>query len=354
MSLFEDLATDSGRGPHRHRHLRRAVIGLLVCCALLALVPAGAVLYLEHRLSGNVERIPGVFDGLEDRPSRPSGDAVNVLVLGTDRRSDVPTTGTSARAATWIPGAQRSDTLMILHIDSDRRGASLISIPRDTWVNVPGHGMNKINAAFSLAGPSLAIATVETLTGVRIDHLAVVDWSGFEALIDSVGGITVTVPDTVTDSVRGITWTAGQHRLDGRQALDYVAQRHGLPLGDLDRVERQQVVLRTLMQDALHQEMRKDPRLLYDFLDTVSRHLSVDSDWSTREMVALVASMRDFRSAGLVYLTMPVARFGIESGQSVVYADRRPSRGLWGAVIADEVDSWAAAHQRRLTPSVVG
>jgi LCP family protein required for cell wall assembly len=218
---------------------------------------------------------------------------------------------------------------------------------------VPGHGLNKVNAAFSFGRPSLTVATVELLTSVRIDHLAVIDWSGFEALIDAVGGITVTVPDTVTDSARDVTWAAGPHRLDGKQALAYVGQRYGLPRGDLDRVARQQVVLRTLMQDALHQEMRKDPRMLYGFLDTVSQHLSVDSDWSTKEMIALVASLRAFRSASLIYLTMPVAGFGTESGQSVVYAAPRSSRGLWGAVIADEVESWAASHQRRLTPSVV-
>jgi LCP family protein required for cell wall assembly len=347
--------------PHDEAHtdthnVRKAVIGLLVCLLLLALVPVGMLAYLEHRLSASVTRIPGVFDGLTDRPSRPSGpagDAVNILVVGTDRRSDVPTTGSDARAASWIPGAQRSDALMILHISADRRSAAVVSIPRDTWVTIPGHGMNKINAAFSFAGPSLTIATVELLTSVRIDHLAVIDWSGFESLIDAVGGITVTVPDTVRDSVRDITWTAGEHRLNGAQALDYVAQRHGLPLGDLNRIERQQVVLRTLMQNALHQEMRKDPRMLYNFLDTISQHLSVDSEWSTKDMVALVVSMRSFKTADLTYLTMPVAGFGAEGGQSVVYAARRPARGLWGAVIGDEVDAWAAEHQRRLTPYTV-
>ena len=120
---------------------------------------------------------------------------------------------------------------------------------------------------------------------MRIDHLAVIDWSGFEALIDAVGGIDVTVPETVTDSARDVTWTAGVHLLDGKQALAYVGQRYGLPHGDLDRVARQQVVLRTLMQDALHQEMRKDPRMLYDFLDTVTKHLSIDSDWSTKDLL---------------------------------------------------------------------
>lgn len=339
-----------------HHGVRNALIGLLVCFALLALVPAGVILYVEHRLSGNIDRIPGVFDGLEDRPSKPTGaagDAVNVLVVGTDRRSDVPTTGSDAGAASWIPGAQRSDALMILHISADRRSASIISIPRDTWVVVPGYGMNKINAAFSFAGPSLAIQTVELATGVRIDHLAVIDWSGFEALIDSVGGITVTVPETVTDSVHDVTWTVGEHHLNGEQALDYVAQRHGLPLGDLDRVRRQQVVLRTLMQSALHQEMRKDPRMLFDFLDTVSKHLSVDSGWSTKDITSLLVSMRSFRTVDLTYLTMPVAGFGTEAGQSVVYVDRRLSHSLWGAVITDDLDAWTATHQDRLTPHVV-
>jgi LCP family protein required for cell wall assembly len=357
MSLLEDLGGQVETAPpRRRRRLLHALVGALVCLTLLAMVPVGVAIWLEHRLSSNVDRIPGVFDGLTDRPARasgPAGDAVNILVVGTDRRSDVPTTGSDARAASWIPGAQRSDALMILHIAADRRSASVVSIPRDTWVNVPGYGMQKINAAFSYSGPSLAIATVEQLTSVRIDHLAVVDWAGFEALVDTVGGIDVTIPATVADSARGVVWRAGLHHLDGAAALDYVGQRYGLPNGDLDRVARQQVVLRTLMQDSLHQEMRKDPRQLYDFLDTVTRHLSVDDDWSTRDMLALVVSMRSFRSSALTYLTMPVAGFGTEGGQSVVYADRRAARRLWSAVITDEVDDWAVRHQARLTPAVV-
>jgi LCP family protein required for cell wall assembly len=356
MTLLQDLGGEVEEAPPRRRRLTRAVIGVLVCLTVLAMVPLGAALYLEHRLSSNVSRIPGVFDGLTDRPARPSGpagDAVNILVIGTDRRSDVPTTGTDARASSWIPGAQRSDALMILHIDADRQSASIVSIPRDTWVNVPGYGMNKINAAFSFSGPSLAIQTVEYLTDVRIDHLAVIDWSGFEALIDSVGGIDVTVPETVVDSARDVTWTAGPHHLDGAAALDYVGQRYGLPNGDLDRVARQQVVLRTLMEQSLHQEMRKNPRMLYDFLDTVTQHLSIDDDWSTRDMLKLAVSMRSFRSSTLTYLTMPVAGFGTERGQSVVYADRQAARGLWGALIGDEVAEWASGHPSRLTPAVV-
>ncbi len=120
---------------------------------------------------------------------------------------------------------------MILHVNADRDGASLVSIPRDSWVDVPGYGYNKINAAFSLAGPSLAIETVENLTGVRIDHLAVVDWAGFQSLIDTVGGVTVTVPRTIEDPHNHVVWTKGRQTLNGDQALLYVPPALRAPHG---------------------------------------------------------------------------------------------------------------------------
>ena len=335
--------------PARTRHpVRKALIGLLVCVALLCAIVAGGIFYLQYHLTSQIDRIDGVFSGLEHRPSVPThgdaAEAVNLLVMGTDRRSEVGTTGSDAKAPEWVPGAQRTDTLMIVHIDGDRRGASVISLPRDLWVNVPGHGMDKINAAFSYAGPSLAVRTVEDLTGVRINHLAVVDWEGFRQLTDAVGGVTVNVPKTVTDSARGITWTAGEHTLDGQQALDYVGQRYGLPGGDLDRVRRQQNFLRLLMQDSLHQEMRKHPKMVYDFLGTVTRHLSVDSGWSTTDMADLAFSLRSLHTADVHYLTVPVYGLGREGDQSVVYVDYRKSRQLWHAVRLDRIGSWVQRH----------
>ena len=318
---------------------------------------AGAgVLWLQHHLTSNIKRVDDVFTGLPhrpDRPAGPAGHAVNILVLGTDRRSAVPTTGSEARAAEWLPGEQRSDTIMVVHIDADRRGVSVISIPRDSWVQVPGYGSAKINAAFSFAGPSLAVATVEELTGLRIDHLAVIDWAGFMDLTDAAGGVTVTVPRTVTDSARGITWTAGEHTLDGEKALAYVGERYGLPGGDLDRVRRQQSFLRLLMQDSLHTKMRKDPKMVYDFLDTVTRHLTVDSGWSTRDMARLAMSLRNLRSADIRYLTVPVAGLGWAGDQSIVRLDRRQDARLWGAVREDRVAGWLERHPEVETPAIV-
>jgi LCP family protein required for cell wall assembly len=352
----------TGRRSRRSRRKRRSplvkvVLWLLVCLFVLGAVPVGAVLYVGWHLDHNVHRIPGAFDGLTNRPAKPTtgsaAHAVNILLLGTDRRSDVPTTGDDAAAPAWVPGAQRSDTIMIVHISGDRQTASVISIPRDSWVPIPGHGYGKINAAFSYGGPSLAVETVEQLTGVRIDHLAVIDWDGFIALTDAVGGVDVDVPTTVYDSARNITWTAGRHHLDGAQALNYVGQRYGLPGGDLDRVARQQAFLRSLMQTALHQKMRKDPKMLYDFLDTVTQHLSVDSGWSISSMAKLVASLRDLRSANIGYLTAPVAGFGQEGDQSVVDLAQKADRQLWQAVSEDRMQQWSAIHWADLTPDVV-
>jgi LCP family protein required for cell wall assembly len=334
------------------RTVRKALLGLLACMLSLLLAAAAFLLYVQHHLSSQVDRIDGVFEGLHDRPARSTGraaDALNILLLGTDRRSDVPTTGSGAQSPSWIPGEQRSDAIMLLHIDADRRGASVISIPRDSWVDVPGHGSNKINAAFSLAGPSLAIQTVEQLTGVHIDHLAVIDWNGFRELTDSVGGVWVDVPRTVHDSARDITWTAGSHLLDGDQALAYVGQRYGLPGGDLDRVKRQQAYLRSLMEASLHTQMRSDPRMVYDFLDVVTRNLSVDSEWSSSSMTRLAFSLRSMRSASIGYLTAPVKGLGMEGAQSVVHLDRAAGAGLWAAVRADTLDEWEAEHADDLT-----
>lgn len=344
--------------PERRRRsrVRKALIGLVACAATLALIGGAGILYLEHRLTSHIGRVHGVFTGLEHRPPRPTGaaaDAVNILLLGTDRRSDVPTTGRDAEAPDWLPGQQRSDTIMLVHIDADRRGVSVTSIPRDSWVQVPGYGQAKINAAFSYAGPSLAVATVEQLTGVRIDHLAVVDWDGFKALTDAVGGIDVTVPRTVTDSARNVTWTAGQHHLDGEEALNYVGQRYGLPGGDLDRVKRQQGFLRLLLQASLHTRMRKDPRMVYDFLDTVTQHLSVDAGWSTKDMAGLALSLKDLRSADIRYLTVPVAGLGWVGDQSIVRLATKVDSSLWSAIRQDRVDAWLQRHPSVETPPVV-
>jgi LCP family protein required for cell wall assembly len=324
----------------------RIMVGLLIVLLLATASGIVALLSVQSHLAGQVERIDGVFDGLKNRPAKPSGGpaakAMNILVMGTDRRSEEATTGSDATAAEWVPGAQRTDTIMVLHVDGDREGASLVSIPRDSWVDVPGYGMNKINAAFSLAGPSLAIETVEKLTGVRIDHLAVVDWAGYQSLIDTVGGVAVTVPRTIEDPHNHVVWTKGRQTLNGAQALLYVRQRYGLPMGDIDRVKRQQAVVRGLLRSSMSTLRSASPVAIYDLLDTLTQKFSVDSGWEFGDMRQLVMDLRGMKAADMSFVTAPVESFGMEGAQSVVHLDAAENAALWDAIREDKVARWAA------------
>jgi LCP family protein required for cell wall assembly len=338
------LSSESDPAPRRPRAMRRALIGLLVCVTVLGLALVGMLFHVQSRLSGQLDRIDNVFTGLADRPARSTsgtaGDALNILVMGTDRRSEAATTGSEATAAEWVPGAQRTDTIMILHVDGDREGASLISIPRDAWVNVPGYGENKINAAFSFAGPALAVQTIEDYTGVRIDHLAVIDWTGFETLTDAAGGVTVTVPRTIEDTRHHVVWTKGEQRLDGSQALLYVRQRYGLPHGDFDRIRRQQAFLRSLMHSSITTLRGSNPKTAYDLLDATTKSISVDEGWSFDAMRDLTVDLRGISSRDVDFITAPVRGLGREGDQSVVYLDRAANRDLWSDVFDDRVDRW--------------
>jgi LCP family protein required for cell wall assembly len=335
-----------GGGNDERRRDLMALIGLLCCAALIAGLVSATMAWAQSQLP-EVRRTEPAFTGLENRPARATGEAaeaLNILLLGTDRRSDVPTTGEAAEAEAWVAGEQRTDTMMLVHVAADRRSAQVVSLPRDAWVPVPGHGPAKINAAYSLGGLPLAVETVEALTQVRIDHVAVVDWAGFSSLVDLAGGVQVRVPETVVDSIRGLTWTAGENLLSGEEALAYVGQRYGLPDGDLDRVRRQQVVLRTLMQDSLHAEMRRHPDQVRAFVGEVLEHVAIDETWSLSGILAFCASLRDLRSADIRYLTVPVAGLGHEGDQSVVHLDPGLGTRLWTAVRDDRAGAWLDRH----------
>ncbi|NGN93011.1 LCP family protein [Nocardioides sp. KC13] len=346
----------SGETPVRGwRRARKPLIGLLVCVLLLCAAGLTGALWLRAKVEGNIQRLPDTFAGLTDRPAKPTSgsaaDAVNILVLGTDTRSDAPTTG--AEAPGWEPGQARSDTMLLVHLDCDRRSASVISIPRDAWVDIPGHGKGKVNWAYSFGGPNLTVETVEQMTDVRIDHLAVIDWDGFKALTDAVGGVDIDIPKTVYDSARGVRWEAGRHHLDGEQALLYVRQRYGLQDGDLDRVARQQAFLRTLLKQTLNQELRKNPDQVLDLLELFSKHASVDDDWSTTQMARLAASLRNLRTDDISYLTVPTDGTGMVGDQSVVRLDPSRDRDLWRAVREDRVADWVDENEDLMTPDVV-
>ena len=315
--------------PRWRRVLRSLTIVTSIVVAVAVVAALGTGLWLQDKLGGQVDHLPSAMPA-GDRPAESAGDSMNILLMGSDKRVDGSVAG------------QRSDTMMVVHVPSNREGIGVIGIPRDSWVQVPGHGPAKINAAFAWGGPALAVETVENLTDVRIDHVAVIDWEGFKALTDALGGVEITVPNTVTDGYSGRTWRAGTQRMDGATALDYVRQRAGLAGGDFDRIKRQQNFLRALMAQTLSTGTFANPVRLYGALDAVTKNLAVDEDWCTGELRDFAWSLRSIRGSDVAFTTVPVKGTGMEGEQSVVYLDRQAGEDLWQAVREDSVADWVA------------
>jgi len=325
----------------------KALVCLLALTGILVSLVGGWAVYLNDQIA-SVPRI-GLHLNDADRPDRPAdtdGDAVNILLAGTDRgNSDAPSVGEMVEAGTWDPGTYRTDTIIVLHISADGEHASLISIPRDSWVDVPGYGMNKINAAFSFGGPSLYVRTIEDFTGLRMDHLAILDWEGFRDLTTALGGVEIFVPKTVVDPGPGIVWEEGAHVLKGETALRYVRQRRGLPEGDFDRIKRQQNLIRAMMKGLKSGGTLKNPLTFSDALDAITKNMVVDDDFSTAEMRSLARHMQELKGQDITFVTIPVKGLDTIDGQSVVLVDDRDVRGLFGAVLADELEQYVEIHE---------
>lgn len=309
---------------------------MLVLATGLGVAAAGLVFSVVDRYAGNVERIEGVFDGLDEssRPDpMPTADGatgpLTFLLVGSDSRL--------VAAAGQLPDA-RSDVLMLLRLSADRGNVQVISIPRDSWVMVPGHGMAKINAAYAWGGPALLIETVEALTDIRIDHFGAIDFTGFQTIIDAVGGIDVEVAQT-TDS-RGVTFTAGTNHLNGAEALIYARQRYDLPRGDLDRVQRHQQVLRAVLIELREHDFFGDLDASDELFLALTSSLRVDDELSNLDLVDLLLGLRNIDGPDVGFLTAPVLGLGREGAQSVVYLNIARSAQLWSYLAADQL----AAH----------
>jgi LCP family protein required for cell wall assembly len=319
---------------------------------MLAGSVAGAYL-ITNQLAGHVGRIPHVFQGLskDSRPVMPVATrrSMTILVAGSDIRSTTQTTG-AGRATSFQPGEQRSDVLMLVHITADRKQASFISIPRDSWVDVPGHGTMKINAALSLGGPSLMIETVEHLTHVLINHYAVIDFTGFENLVQALGGVDVQVAQPTSSA--GVNFRQGLNDLSPASALAYVRQRDGLPLGDLSRIQRQQNLIRAILFRAASAAVLTNPIEMYRLIDTFTQALSVDSTFSNAAMRTLALQLSRLRGSNVAFLTAPWKGLSWRNQQSVVLLNSGECATLWQAIRNDSVAAWAARHPGAVTPSV--
>ena len=332
-----------GRSPLRtgrpRRRWRRIAAVAAVVLAVGAVLGAGGLLWYAHELDNNMRRTDA-FQGLDpqQRPASSIEGTFNALILGSDSRDPDGTAG-----------PYRADTIILLHVPSDRSRAYLISIPRDLWVYIPptpdgsqGGFEDKINSATAYGGVPLMVQTVENYTGVRVDHVILVDFAGFVEVTDALGGVEMTIEQTITSIHKPYrTFEAGRRTLGGEEALDYIRQRMQFPDGDFTRMRHQQQFLRALMDKATSTGTLTNPARLNAFLQTVTRALTVDEGLS---LIDAALTFRNLRSDDLVFLTSPHAGIGMAGGQSVVFSDDERAAELYEAVRQERVAQWLEAN----------
>lgn len=312
------------------------------CTAGIVLLAFGALGYVYLKLDGNLRGVDinALLGG--DRPADVDNGSMDILVLGSDSRS-----GANQKAGGGTDdGTARSDTAMIFHLHHGHRSASVVSIPRDTLIDrppcrkpdgspAPAASDVMFNEAYAVGGPACAIKTVETMSGIRMDHYVEIDFTGFQHLVDGLGGVPITTTKDIADHDSHLRLKAGTHVLDGRQALGLVRTRHGVGDGsDLGRVRLQQAFLRALAERVDSLGLLTSPAKLYDIADTATSSLTTDTELaSVRALVGLAESMKDLGPERIAMVTMPV-RYDVDDPNRVVPYPSK-DRQVWAALRAD-------------------
>ncbi len=318
----------------RSRKLKVLLISLIVVVALGAGGLLAVGLYV-HSVESRIEKVEA-FDDVPavSRPEKVAKNALNFLILGSDTRDPEST------------GGSRSDTIIVAHITQDHSSAQLISIPRDTWVHIPkskdgrhGDTKAKINAAFSWGGIPLVVQTVEEYTGVRIDHVAIVDFSGFKDIVDALGGVEIDVQEgfTSTHSLNADhkrVFQQGRQTMDGAAALDYARERYAFKDGDFARIRHQQQVIKAILDKAASGDVLTNPGKLNDFLKSTANAVAVDN---TLNLFSTASDLRHLRSGNLTFMTNPTKGTGMVGSESVVFDDPGKAKVLYEAVRKDNV-----------------
>lgn len=310
-------------GPPRRRWPRRILIALNIFVAFSLVGAAASYGYLKYRL-GQIPKldIPGLRNDGNDDPDKP----MNVLLVGSDSRKNISKTEAKAFGTEKQVGGERSDAMIILHVDPDAEKASLLSIPRDLFVPIAGTGRSdKINAAFE-GGPERLIATIKGALGIEIDHYVEVDFNGFRGVVNSIGGVKVYFPSPARDSVTGLNIrTAGCVELDGDTSLKFVRSRNYTyyesgkwrtdPTADLGRIDRQQDFVRRVMHKAIR--VGKNPATLNALIGNAVKNVSFDEAFSTKDMLRLAKRFRSLEPDRVDMLDIPTYQTR-ERGQSVL------------------------------------
>ena len=322
-----DPGDGRGRAPkvgRPRRWGRRIGVTLLV----LLVVLVGLAVWVDSRLNR--------VDALTDYDGRPAATpGADWLIVGSDSRQDL-NEARRRELGTGQAAGRRADTMMLLHIPRGGGKPVLISLPRDSYVPIPGRGRNKLNAAYAFGGPTLLARTVEEVTGIRLDRYMEVGFDGFASVVDAVGGVQICPDRAMRDPMAGLNVKAGCQVVGSRQALAYVRTRAG-GRGDLDRVERQQEFLGSLIDKATSPAVLLNPFRSVPLLLRGTEAVAVDQNAHVWNLIRFPFAMRDIAGGGGVATTVPVAGTATVSGAgSVVQWDRERALALFEALQRDQ------------------
>ncbi|MEV5779885.1 LCP family protein [Streptomyces sp. NPDC052287] len=340
-------AKGSRRKPRGTR--RKALLITAWTAAGIVVLGGTGVGILYFKLNDNLKTVD-INQALgSDRPLKADNGSENILVLGSDTRSG----GNEKLGGGVDDGSARSDTAMVVHIYQGHKKASVVSIPRDTLVRRPSCTDAKgvthdaatgvmFNSAYSTGGATCAVKTVESLSGIRMDHYVEVDFSGFQKLIDDLGGVSVTTTKDINDPDSHLNLTAGPHTLDGRQALGLVRTRHGVGDGsDLGRIQLQQAFIKALVDQVKHLGVLTSPAKLYQLADTATKTVTTDSDiGSVKDLASFADGLKGIGSSHMNMVTMPVQYDSADANRVLV--DEAKAKMVWNALKDDRAVPRAA------------
>lgn len=304
---YSDDYGDPDRPPRRGLVWR--VLGWVSVVMAVILVGTSLTAYAAYRkLQGNINHEDVTAQLGTKRPPKLN-QAENILLIGSDQRN-----GTNAKYGK--AEGERSDTIILLHFSPGGQKAVGISFPRDSMVQLPScktsHGstiaahLGMINESFNNGGAGCTWRTIESLTGIRIDHFVKVDFSGFKQIVNALGGVEICLTEAVNDSESKLHLSAGKHVVKGETALAYVRTRHGIGNGsDLGRIKRQQKFLGEVVKKATSNGTLTNPSRLYSFLDAATKSVTTDKDFTIDEMKKLAGSVQGMSAGKVQFVTVP-------------------------------------------------
>lgn len=324
----------------RHRVLR-VLAGIASSVVLAATVAAGSITVAANHLEANVTAID-ISHEVGPRPvdyGDLASGPVTILLMGSDAR-----TGKGNKGYGYFEGA-RSDTTMLVHVYPDRDSAIVVSIPRDTVIDLPScrdaDGVrvagtrDRFNTAFDIGGPGCTIKAVEQMTGLTVDHFVVLDFNGFKRTIDALGGVEVCLTRPLQDSRSGVDLPAGRTRVSGEDALAFVRVRHNIGDGsDISRINRQQLFLSSLIQEVTGSGLLRDPVRVWRVLTESSKSIATDQAMAeARGIFALASSLAGLRPDDVTFVTLPWLPSG--DGATIV-PDQPRADAIWAALAAEQ------------------